>query len=125
MAIYGIGAYHDNIDISNDFVSNNMACVGWDLSTAPDLHNLLSNIKEGDIVFIKSSPIGGGLRIKAIGIVKNATSRTHKLGTCIEVNWKWTGNKNLGKITGKYNVRNNTLFEEFHPSVINQILKLI
>jgi len=127
MAIYGIGAYYNGEeDVSEDFVSEGLACVGWDFETAPTLHVLLRQIKNGDIVYIKSTPIGQGLRIKAVGIVvNNNLAENDDLGTCVTVRWLWAGNENLGDINDKYNVRNNTLYEELNRDVQSRVIDLL
>lgn len=124
MAIYGIGAYYDGTDdVSQDFVDRACAFVGWDIHTAPTLHNLLRYIKVGDIIYIKSAPIGQGLRVKAIGIVNSNSLVTDPLGTGIPVTYIWTGNDIIPTAIDKYNVRNNTLYEEFDFIVQNEILQ--
>ena len=125
MAIFGIGATYDT-DVSQDFINNGVACVGWDAIEASALHEMLRFIKVGDIIYIKSSPIGKGIRVKGIGIVEDNTLRTvPNLGTGISVNWLWSGHENLGTIKDKYNVRNNTLYEEFNAEVQGKILQLL
>ncbi len=38
MAIYGVGAYHDDHDVSQDFIARSLAGVGWSEEEAPELH---------------------------------------------------------------------------------------
>lgn len=126
MAIYGIGANYDNVDVSNQFISENVACIGWDITDAPALHEILRCLKVGDIIYIKSAPIGKGLRIKGVGIVTDNTIHVvPKLGTGVFVNWLWSGHENFGNVVDKYNVRNNSLYEEFNRDVQTYILGLI
>lgn len=125
MAIYGIGAFHENItDVSVQFVKKNLACVRWDIIDAPSLYVLLGTIKVGDIIYIKSAPIGQGIRVKAIGIVVN-TTLVHDpgLGTGVIMKWIWQGNELIKISDDKYNVRNNTLYEEFDPIAQKEILE--
>jgi len=125
MAIFGIGATYDR-DVSNEFIDTGVACVGWDVTDAPALHEILRFLKLGDIIYIKSAPIGQGIRIKGIGIVQDNTLRqVPKLGTGVGVNWIWTGHENIGTIDDKYNVRNNTLYEEFNRDVQVKVLELL
>jgi len=125
MSIYGIGATYDR-DVADEFVNNNVACVGWDITDAPSLHEILKLFKVGDIVYIKSSPIGQGLRVKAIGIITdNQIRNVPNLGTGVGVKWIWTGHENFGTIDDKYNVRNNTLYEEFNKNVHTKLLALL
>lgn len=53
MAIFGLGAYYQE-DVTNEFVSNDIACVGWDRADAPALHKTMAHIKVGDVIYIKS-----------------------------------------------------------------------
>jgi hypothetical protein len=125
MAIFGIGATYDR-DVSNEFIDNGVACVGWDATDASALHEILRFLKLGDIIYIKSAPIGKGIRVKGIGIVKdNTLISIPNLGTGVLVNWVWSGHENLGTIHDKYNVRNNTLYEEFNRDVQTRILELL
>lgn len=112
MAIFGIGASYGKLDVSNEFITNSVACIGWDKTEASSLHEILRFLKLGDVIYIKSAPIGKGIRIKGIGIVRDNTLRkVLDLGTGVSVTWVWTGYENLGTIDDKYNVRNNTLYE--------------
>lgn len=126
MAIFGIGATYDNEDVSQDFIDNNVACVGWSIGDAPALHEILRCLKVGDIIYIKTAPIGQGIRVKAVGIVtNNALQQIEDLGTGVSVRWIWSGYENIGVIDDKYNVRNNTLYEDFNKEVQTFVLNLI
>ena len=127
MAIFGIGATYDgNRDVSNEFITNDVACIGWDITEAPALHEILRFLKLGDIIYIKSAPIGQGIRVKGICIVKDNTLRqVPNLGRGVGVTWIWSGHENLGVIDDKYNVRNNALYEEFNRDVQERILSLL
>lgn len=118
MAIFGIGARYGNKDVSKDFIDNKVACIGWDINNAPSIHEILRYIKVGDIIYVKTAPIGKGLRVKAVGVViDHKTHQNKNLGTCVSVRWIWNGYKNIGIIDDKYNVRNNTLYEELDNTV--------
>ena len=69
MAIFGIGAYYDR-DVSNDFLEQGCACVGWAEGDAPPTHAILRHLRAGDIIFIKSFTPNDGLTIKAVGLVR-------------------------------------------------------
>ena len=70
MAVYGIGAmYGGTEDMSEKFLENGVACIGFDPGDAPGLHEQLSKVKAGDVIFIKSYVPTSGLHIKAVGIV--------------------------------------------------------
>jgi hypothetical protein len=125
MAVYGIGATYER-DVAEEFISNNVACVGWDIDAAPALHEILKLLKVGDTIYIKSAPIGQGIRVKSDGIVTdNQLRNVINLGTGVGVKWIWTGHENFGTIDDKYNVRNNTLYEEFNNNVKTKILNLL
>lgn len=126
MAIFGIGATYGNDDVSQNFITNNVACVGWGITEASALHEILRYLKVGDIIYIKTAPIGQGIRVKAVGIVTdNTLQQINNLGTGVSVRWIWDGYENIGTIDDKYNVRNNTLYEEFNKGVQTFVLNLI
>lgn len=129
MTIYGIGAHYSSSkkDVTQDFVKNGLACIGYGERRAPGLHRLLKQIKVGDIIYIKSHPPNLGLYIKAVGVVKsdNIVEETNLGKGCIKVRWIWTGEEKIGKIDDKYNVRNITLYEEYNPDVQKKVLDLL
>lgn len=51
MAIFAVGAYY-NEDVSNDFIENNIAGPGWTEDVAPELHQFISSMKVGDIIYL-------------------------------------------------------------------------
>ena len=53
MAIFGIGARYEK-DVSNDFILEECACIGWTQTEAGSLYEMLRRIKKGDIIYIKS-----------------------------------------------------------------------
>lgn len=126
MAIYGIGAYYDE-DMTSVFLKKEVACVGWEEDDAPTLHKIMSHIKIGDIVYIKKYPPNEGLTIKAIGIVADDKVTFIKdVGeACLKVKWIWKGNELIGNIDDKYNVRQNTLYEEYNPTIQKKIVDLL
>lgn len=126
MAIFGIGATYGKKDVSQDFIENNVACVGWSINDAPALHEILRCLKVGDIIYIKTAPIGKGIIVKAVGIVTDTTlKQIEDLGTGVSVRWIWNGSEKIGNIKDKYNVRYNTLYEEYNKEVQTFVLNLI
>ena len=127
MAIFGLGAYYDGKDVTDDFIGNGVACIGHTSVNAPSLHRLMDSIKVGDIIYLKSYTPSQGLVIKAVGIVLD--HRVHKVpglgNACLNVRWVWQGRRVLGKIDDKYNVRSNTIYEEFNPKVENIVINLL
>lgn len=125
MAIYGFGARFDE-DVTDQFVQRGIACVGWKPEHAPPAHHLLQQVRDGDIVFIKSFTPQSGLTVKAIGIVTDdAIQRLEGLGWAVKVRWLWTGLEQFGKLDDKWPVRSVTLFEEHHPSVRKRLIELL
>src|SRR5208337_616787 len=118
MAIYGIGAYYTDTDVSDDFVRLGVACVGWTQEDAPALHRLLRHIKTGDIIYIKAHPPGRRITVKAVGIVEDeepVEDVEEGLGRGLHVRWVWRGPDVIleESTEERYNVRANTLYEEF------------
>jgi len=141
MAVFGIGAMWENHrDVTPEFIDENKAEIGWTEREAPSLYRLLRTIVDGDIVYIKSFSPKAGLRIKAVGIVDEVMSSVlscvekdnaveKKPQSRIAVNWIWREQDEercvLGKIKDKYNVRANTLYQEFNPSIIHKVVSLL
>lgn len=127
MAIYGIGAYYDGDDVSEEFIDNNIIGTGWTINDAPELHVYFANLKVGDIIYIKAAFGGADITVKAIGIITDniiLTSTNHYL-TQIGRNVRWTNTDKfvIPRPTEKNNVRSNTVYEEFHPLVQQQIIQ--
>ena len=53
MAIYGIGSFMGNKNLSAYFIENNIVGVGWDIKAAPDLHQFIQSLKVGDIITLQ------------------------------------------------------------------------
>ena len=125
MAIFGLGAFYEE-DVTNKFLLNNVACIGWSYKDAPSLHKLMSHIKVGDIIYIKSYPYAEGLEIKAVGIVlDDNVSPVNGIGkACLKVKWIWEGSEVIGKVEDKY-VRTITIYEEFNPAVQKKVVDLL
>ena len=125
MAIFGIGAIYEK-DVSNEFLKENIACVGWKENNAPPAHSILRHLKTGDIIFIKSFAPHVGLTIKAVGIVMEDKVQKHNnLGSCVRVRWVWKGEERIGKINDKWPVRSVTIYEEHNPKVQRKVLELL
>jgi len=128
MAIYGIGAYYTDTDVSDRFVNRGVACVGWSQEDAPAVHRLLEHIKTGGIIYVKAHPPGRDLTVKAVGIVENELVEDFgELGRGLRVRWLWRGPAQTWQESAeeRYNVRANTLYEEFSQAVQTRILELL
>ncbi len=131
MAIYGIGADWSGENKVEEFLNQEKVCIEWWPDEAPSLYKILKQIKIGDIFYIKPS-LPGRLIIKAIGFViddeptsYNEEAKEHSIYNCIRVKWIRVGEEDLGKINDKYNIRNNTIYEEFNPEIQTKIVKMI
>jgi hypothetical protein len=134
MTIFGIGSFfiEDGEDLTNDFLKDGVACLGRGEKDSPTLYEIMAHIKVGDIIYIKRFLIGKGLRIMAIGIVNE-----HKFipkpyaEPCLSVKWVWTeGTKadvslKWEDINDKYNVRSNSLYEEYNPIIQEKVINLL
>ena len=128
MAVFGIGAYYDGTtDMTDAFLSNGVACIGWPADAAPPLHKLMGHMKMGDIVYIKAQPPNQGLTIKGVGIVTDdEIFRRRNLGeACLRVKWVWRGTEHVGRIKDRYPVRFITLYEECSPQIIRRVIELL
>jgi hypothetical protein len=130
VAIFGVGAFfYGTTDVSEDFLRRGVACVGWPKGDAPALHELLRHVRTGDIVYIKAHPPGRKrLFVKAVGVVTKDTVRNHgDLGRGVRVRWIWRGPKKVFREAKneRYNVRNNTLYEELSPVIRASVLNLL
>lgn len=140
MAVYGIGAYYDN-DVSDFFIEQKCACIGYGKSEASSLYEMLRRIKIGDIIYIKSFNIQKqAIYIKAIGFVIGRNikefyysgSSTDSMGFGRKILWEKVYSTKeewlqivISPEDMKNNVYNNTLYEEYSATVINKILTLL
>jgi hypothetical protein len=127
MSIYGIGAFYEEGDVSDQFINSNLIGVGWSFDSAPELHQFIKSLKVGDIVYIKSFPPSlNQIIVKAIGIIINSDIITNDLVSCgRSVNWLATDQFSIPKPVERNNVRQNTIYEEYHPSIQQQIINRI
>ena len=132
MAVWGIGAYYkgsEKADKTDDFLLKEKAYLGWSETEAPALHRMFDSIKAGDIIYIKSFALSTRkMIIKAVGLVTDTKKELDSLGIGICVKWK----EDFSEITVEVsediyrnNVFNNTLYEEYNPKIIKEIIKSI
>ena len=130
MAIFGVGAYYEE-DVSGDFIKHAVVGVGWRSNDAPELQEYFKSLKVGDIVYIKAAAFGSAdITVKGIGIIKDNIIRTSAdtndlVSTGRNVTWLKTEHFVIPRPKEKNNVRSNTVYEEFHPVVQQEIIKRI
>ncbi len=132
MAVYGIGAMYDgSVDQTEIFIQLGVACIGWTEREAPAIYAQMRSVKAGDIFFIKSFAPTAGLHIKAVGIVTDPTFRpiTDALGWGVSVRWLPPlpgGRIVVGALQDHSDyLRRGTLYEEFNPAVIREIIDVL
>lgn len=139
MAVFGIGAYYDE-DVSSDFICEECACIGYGKTEASSLYEMLRRIKKGDIIYIKSYDIKNKtVLIKAVGYVIGRNIKEYhfpnsniSMGYGRKVLWKRVLEENADWVRipisdedKKNNVYQNTLYEEYSDTVINEVLELL
>lgn len=131
MEVYGIGCNYSGDIVVEDFYNQAVACMGHNPTEYPYFTGLFKEIKDGDIVFLKSLDIRRKkLKIKAVGLANNPTFENKGgLGHGINVNWI---NYNPDVITeidvnsdGGWQPRTTTIYKEYNDRIINQIKELI
>ena len=136
MAIFGAGSNWNGTEIKQRLFDKGNYLIGWDIAEAEDLYILISTIKVGDIIYLKSNKPGSlDLRIKGIGIVTQSLVETlfkrevdlasRRANFELPVNWiiqdefRVSIPHGIGKLT---NIRAATLYEEFLPFVQTEII---
>jgi len=139
MAIFGAGSNWDGNEIKQELFENGNYLIGWDIVNAEDLYTLISSIKVGDIIYLKSNRPGSlDIRIKGVGIVTQSLMQTlfeneidlanRRANFELPVEWIFRDEfiisipQDTGKLT---NIRAATLYEEFLPFVQTEILNVI
>jgi len=137
MAIFGAGSNWGGREIRQELFNNDNYLIGWDVANSEDLYTLISSVKVGDIIYLKSNRPGSfNIRIKGIGIVTRSLMQLlfkkrmnlKESRTDFELPVKWLNKvefeisipHDTGKLT---NIRAATLYEEYLPFVQDQILK--
>ncbi|TDM51386.1 hypothetical protein [Aliivibrio fischeri] len=140
MAIFGAGSNWIGKEVKSEFFNENKFVIGWNENNSKDLYEAISQLKVGDIIYLKSvSP--RYIRHVEIGIVTKSFIQCLQSGEYgntdisdwnalfIKVNWIIQTSfvidipVNEGKLT---NVRPATFYEEFLPYVQEKIInKLI
>ncbi len=147
MAIYGAGSVWAEGEVMEKFFAENNFVLGWGYDDAEDLYGIISSVKNGDIIYLKSkSPKSSKMSVKAIGIVtkslvhyliadgakaeelpdKTETARLADRGN-LAIGVKWIVktpfeldiDESCGKLT---TIRPSSFYEEFLPSVQRAII---
>lgn len=131
MVIFAVGANYDGEDVSPQFIAAGIAGVGWARNEAPELHQLITSLKVGDVLYLKAyAPSSPDIIVKAIGFVRDATIHDHtSSGGLVQagrnIDWRVRQEFRIPKPTERYNVRLNSAYEEFHPAVQAELLQRI
>ena len=134
MSVYGMGSMFSSTDEQLDnFINEGFVCVGWKQNQKPELYTILSNIKVGDIIYVKALPFNSkSMKIKAVAIVieKLKNKNTHKgYEDCEnEIGVKWIStniNKSINVDDSSLNKRKESVFVETNCDYIKRIINLI
>lgn len=134
MAVWGIGAnLQGSIDISDDFINRKIAYLGYKKEDASVFYEMLKEVALGDIVYIKSLPIGGSkLHIKNVGIVTRELSNVVQYidgdtkNDTIGVKWlDLQMDLDIEMCDKKYTARSTSIYQEYSPFVIDEIITRI
>ena len=133
MAIYGFGVKWGGEYKTKDFIKGGYVQIGWGYEEAEDVYSMLSSVKVGDIIYLKScSPGSKKFKVKAIGVVTKTVADMYRSnpgkcdGSSVEVLWKKMEQfvieipDDSGKLT---NIRAATMYEELHPYVQEKIIE--
>lgn len=107
------------------FIDNGVVCVPPTPDGKPDLHAVVSPIKNEDIVFIKHCTPQYSLHIKAIGVVQSDYPTESSLGICLPVKWVWQGEKVPENTDEVLLFCGEALYEEHNISVQREIIDLL
>ena len=139
LAIFGFGSNWGGEEVKETFFDEEKIIIGWNDETAVDVYSLVSSLKIGDIIYLKSNQPGSRtVKVKGIGIItrnfieciKNndysSTDFTDWNSFFIKVKWlikeEFIINipENIGRLT---NIRAATAYEEYLPFVQNKIIE--
>lgn len=107
------------------FLDNNIVCYPPSPEGQLDLHNIVSAIRNYDLVFIKHCTPESGLHIKAVGVVRSDYPMRNELGVCLPVEWVWRGEKVLEEFDEVLSLCGNPLYEEHNILVQREIIDLL
>jgi len=107
------------------FLEKKIVCLPRSPDGKPDLHGIVSPIKNEDIVFIKHCKPQSTLHIKAIGVVLSDYPTESDLGICLPVDWVWRGEKVLENFDEVLLLNGAPLYEEHNILVQKEIINLL
>jgi hypothetical protein len=107
------------------FLDKSIVCLPRSPDGKPDLHNIVSAIKNEDLVFIKHCTPQSSLHIKAIGVVRSDYPTESDLGICFPVEWVWQDEKVLENFDEVLSLCGNALYEEHNILVQREIINLL
>lgn len=107
------------------FLDKNIVCLPRTPDGKPDLHSVVSSIKNEDIVFIKHCTPNSSMHIKAVGVVLSDYPTEGNLGTCLPVEWVWQGEKVLDTFDEVLSLCGDALYEEHNVTVQREIINLL
>lgn len=110
---------------AQDFIEGGTVCLPHLLDGRPDLHAIVSPIKNEDIVFIKHGTPHSSLYIKAVGVVRSDYPTKNYPDVCLPVEWVWQGEKILGNLDEELSLCGNALYEEHNIMVQREIIDLM
>jgi hypothetical protein len=119
-AIFGIEERN-----AQDFLDKGLVCYPRSPDGKSDLHNIVSAIRNEDIVFIKRCTPQSTLHIKAVGVVRSDYPTESDLGVCLSVEWVWQGEKALDNFDEELSLCGNGLYEEHNIVVQREVANLL
>ena len=134
MTVWGIGAFYKCVpskNVTQQFIDNNCACIGWEEVDAPILYEVFKAVQVDDYIYIKAySWRYKRLTIKAVGkVIDNAIKERAPeldLGRGVLVEWVKSFKPDFIDFKDKpqyirYNVYANTLYQEYNPNIIKLV----
>lgn len=106
-------------------IDKSVVCIPRSSDGKPDIHAVVSPIKNEDIVFIKHCTTGFNLHIKAVGVVQSDYSRASEGGACQPVKWLWQGEQAPENCDEVLSLCGEALYEEHNISVQRAIIDLL
>lgn len=110
---------------SQEFIDHRTVCLPRVTGGRPDLHAVVSPIRNEDIVFLKHGTPHSSLRIKAVGVVRSDYPTTSYPEVCLPVEWVWQGEKILENFDEESSLCGNDLYEEHNIMVQREIINLM